>query len=504
MDKIYKLKHLYLLLFFLVCSLPAFCIDAYFNHAVFLDPDKGTYVETHMLFRGESLRFVNVGNGYQARVELTYIFEQGENVKAFSKNLIKGPITTDSASAVVDFLDLQRFALPAGVYNLSIKLRDANNPSDTGAILHQITVNEPGEQAFFGSIIYLDTIYPASNEQSALSRGNMAMLPRISGYQGPDANKLRIYTELYQTDIALGGSDDYLLTLDLVDVKTGKPLGDYRKMQRLKGNDVQPVVQIWDIGALPTGQYMVQLEARNRFNQVLASANIGMQRQTIAAKADSFKLADLNATFVGKINGEKQLRDYVYCMRYQAGTFEEKFIEENWERGDTVELKRFMYNFWRDRNPLDPELAWRRYERQIKYVEDEFGLGSRRRHACATDRGRVYLHYGKPDTRVQQQREPNALPYEIWHYYALPEKQDAKFAFMDPSAVTNDYVLINSNVPGEIVDYAWYYRLSTYQVDPSGNDEPMMENRVSDPNNLRGMQMNTVASQALDFWNNPR
>ena len=75
---------------------------------------------------------------------------------------------------------------------------------------------------------------------------------------------------------------------------------------------------------------------------------------------------------------------------------------------------------------------------------------------------------------------------------------------MDPSAVSNDYIMINSNVPGEIVDYSWYHRLSSFQYDPTGNDEQMLQNGVSDPNNLRGQDMNTVGSQALDFWNNPR
>lgn len=487
----------------LALSLQGMAIDAYFNHTVFLDPEKGSYVEAHMLFRGESLRFVSVGNGYQATVELTYIFEQNGEVKDYSKNLVKGPITPDSATAIVDFFDLQRFSLDPGTYDLFIKLRDANNPRDTGAILHQITVAAPDERAFFGGILFMDTVYPSGDRTTPLTRGNMEMLPRISGYQGPDANKMKVYTELYQTEIALGGAEDYIVTYDIIDTKTDKPLGNYRKLQRLKGSEVEPLYQVWDISNLPTGNYLLKLEARNRFNEVLAAQSAIIQRQSIAKSADSMSVADINNTFVGKVHGE-QLRDYVYCMRYQASTFEEKYIEENYQKADTLELKRFMYNFWRDRNPLDPEIEWKRYERKIKYVENEFGLGSRRRHACATDRGRVYLHYGKPNTRVQQQREPNALPYEIWHYYALPEKQDAKFAFMDPSAVTNDYVLINSNVPGEIVDYAWYYRLSTYQIDPTGNDEPMMNNSVTDPNNLRGLDLPNVASQALDFWNNPR
>jgi len=77
--------------------------------------------------------------------------------------------------------------------------------------------------------------------------------------------------------------------------------------------------------------------------------------------------------------------------------------------------------------------------------------------------------------------------------------------FYDPSLVTNDFVLLHSNVPGEQVDYSWYLQLSTPMVSPSGNDEPLSNTgEVIDFNNLNGTQMNTVGSRALDFWNNPR
>jgi len=102
-------------------------------------------------------------------------------------------------------------------------------------------------------------------------------------------------------------------------------------------------------------------------------------------------------------------------------------------------------------------------------------------------------------------REPNASPYEIWHYYKTPKKSDAKFVFYDRTLVTNDFIMLHSNVPGETVDYSWYQQLSTPSASPSGNDEPMNnQGDVSDYRNLRGMDMNEVGSRALDYWNNPR
>ncbi|MEX2597586.1 MAG: GWxTD domain-containing protein [Salibacteraceae bacterium] len=495
----------YFLLLYSICfSISGSAIDAYFNHAVFFDPDNGTYVETHMLFRGESIEYKSSGDAFQARVELTYIFEQNGTIKDFSKTIVKSPFTQDSVSAIVDFLDVQRFMLPAGNYDLTIKLRDASNPSDSGMILHHISFEHPLEESFFSNILILDTIYPSEDKTTVFTRGNVEMLPRISGFQGPDRKKLSIYAELYQSEIELGGEKDFLVTYDLIETKSQLPLDQYRKLARLTGKEVIPLLQTWDISDLPTGNYLVKLEARDRNNKVFAAQSIPIQRHKFVPSSDSMSAVDLSKTFVGKIKREDSLRNMVYCMRYQAELFEERFIDQNWEEGDTTDLRRFMYNFWRDRNAIDPERAWKNYESKISFVEREFGLGSRRRHACATDRGRVYLYYGKPNTRVQRTREPNALPYEIWHYYKTPQKQDAKFVFMDPSAVNNDYVMINSNVPGEVVDYTWYLRLSTYQNDPTGTDEAVMESGVLDINNLKGVNIDEAGSRALDFWNNPR
>ena len=130
-----------------------FSIDAYFNHSVFHTPEGGAYVETHMLFNASSLEFKNAAQGYQARVELTYIFESQGKVANFSKNIIKSPFITDSINAIVDFLDVQRFPLSPSTYKLTIKLRDINNPKDSGMIVQNINVEAPSDGAFFSDLI---------------------------------------------------------------------------------------------------------------------------------------------------------------------------------------------------------------------------------------------------------------------------------------------------------------------------------------------------------------
>ena len=68
-----------------------------------------------------------------------------------------------------------------------------------------------------------------------------------------------------------------------------------------------------------------------------------------------------------------------------------------------------------------------------------------------TDRGRVFVLYGKPD---EFERHPSnaAKPYEIWHYYRI--ENGVQFVFVEKSGF-GDYELVHSTKRGELEDPGW-------------------------------------------------
>ena len=113
----------------------------------------------------------------------------------------------------------------------------------------------------------------------------------------------------------------------------------------------------------------------------------------------------------------------------------------------------------RDREQANPEHAWLVYKEQIKKVQ--YNFGTRIKKGYQTDRGRVYLEYGPPNTRSQQYSEPNTYPYEIWQYYTLKQTQrNKKFVFYAPDMVTSDFFLLHSDAIGETNNPAWQIVLS--------------------------------------------
>jgi GWxTD domain-containing protein len=96
------------------------------------------------------------------------------------------------------------------------------------------------------------------------------------------------------------------------------------------------------------------------------------------------------------------------------------------------EREAFIENFWLRRNP-DPDSPENEFKeehyRRIQYANDNFAAG---KPGCKTDRGRIYIAFGKPDsidshpsggTYERPMSEGGGVtttfPFEVWHYRYL-------------------------------------------------------------------------------------
>jgi hypothetical protein len=82
-----------------------------------------------------------------------------------------------------------------------------------------------------------------------------------------------------------------------------------------------------------------------------------------------------------------------------------------------------------------------------------------------TDRGRVYLQYGPPDSQQQVPNEPDSYPYEIWQYYRLKDptngqfQTNKRFVFWNKDLDGSCFRLLHSDARGEVKDARWQMRL---------------------------------------------
>lgn len=125
-----------------------------------------------------------------------------------------------------------------------------------------------------------------------------------------------------------------------------------------------------------------------------------------------------------------------------------------WKKLQTnEEREKFIEDFWyrRDPDPDTNENEYREsYYERMAYVNEHFSSGI---PGYKTDRGRIYLKYGKPDdidshpAGGRYEREASegggstsTYPFERWFYRNIPGRSGATIEFVDPSS-TGEYRL---------------------------------------------------------------
>ncbi len=107
-----------------------------------------------------------------------------------------------------------------------------------------------------------------------------------------------------------------------------------------------------------------------------------------------------------------------------------------WKSGLSAAAKaKFLAEFWHKRNPNagganNPirENFYARIDEANKLYGEREGRASVRARGWRTDRGRIYLKFGKPDDVWTQPREGQTPPLEVWRY---PRNRDRYFIFAD-------------------------------------------------------------------------
>lgn len=482
------MKHIISILFILLFSTNVFAgnLKAYFTYCTFNSPEDGPYIETYLSVVGGSAIYNKTSNNtFQGKIEVTLLFKQGEEIKTFKKYNLLSPEITDSLSERVDFMDQQRIPLPNGNYEFEVSIQDLNSKNPPFNYTQLLNINYPSDKISISDVELIESI-TKSTEKNVLTKSGFDIIPYTSDFYSEEFEKIAFYAEIYNSDKTIGQDEDFLISYSIESFEGNQTIGDYKSFIREKTKPVNILLKSFPIKKLPSGNYNLVIEVRNKKNELVINKKVFFQRSNPEV-SPLLMTDDFQTSFVSKYS-KSQLIEFIKSTGPISTNIELDFAKNQLDSDDDELMRQYFFNFWSSRNESDPETEWNNYFKEVKKANELFSTAIKKGYT--TDRGSIYLKYGKPNTRSKIPSEPSAYPYEIWHYHKIKNFSNKRFVFYSRDMSTNEYPLIHSTMPGFINNPQWKVQIYRRTNQPFEHDSEQ-----NDPH---------YGGRATDYFNNPR
>lgn len=466
-------------------------INATFDYQVYYNPENWEpYLETQLNIDGNSLKLPPISNiEMQGKVAIVYAIEKNKQLVNAAKFDLSTPVFKQSD--VKDFYNVQRLTTDTGKQELFISFQDLNGDL-THADTARLSIDVPDISQRKVHLSKLTLIDHIQKQETSGGQTKDLIIPNLLKYYPENYHALKFYAECYFPQLDTGEQKDIVLRYYIHRDGNEYQLLASNKPNRLHASNVLTIVGQLNITAIPSGNYQLKLEVINRDGKIIASQSMPFYRSNpkamLTVKGNQENL--INQSFIGKINSYDTLYDYISCLFPIASNEEKELIEYGFTDSSKVGINKmqlFFYNFWYARNSLNPSESWIKYREDVNRVNNDFGNNFR--EGYESDRGITYLKYGPPNI-VSSRNEPSAYPYEIWFYEQAGGFGSRRFVFYNPSLAGNDFVILHSDMPGEIRNPNW-----VKEIYRRGEGDSF-----GSPNAGSGHW----GSQAQDLYNNPR
>jgi len=479
---------------FLAYCRPAQAIQATVSHTIFYKKNKkdSSQLEANIVLswraQNSTIHFKKNESG-QFDAEMVCIIRLSNDTSIVKEEtfIIKTPPQNKPEQVLHQLIaDQYEYRVLPGNYEIELVLYEQNYKNELYQFTKQFEVPAAKkEQYFLSEIQLLDTSF-FSNEKTIYSRNNRIDLSLGSNYLSERKDSVLFYFELYPNNQPKNKSKNIWISSTISFRPLEAEIPDYIQNDTVTFFEkIQGFYKSFPIKKLKSGNYYLNtllvedniiIDKKSLFfqlynpNPIVSKGSISSTLDSVKKEADSSEgthVLDLTNTFVGKYTAV-QVRTILKMMLHIADANEGNAINGFLRKPDELYSKYFIYNFWEKRDKVNPERAWKAYAEKIKEANRLFkGSGL---YGFETDRGRVFIQYGKPNDRVIVNNESGALPYEIWQYYSL-DKQPGPgiFLFYKSGNSMGDYILLHSTVIGEKRNGSWRSLLYNNSITGSGN-----------------------------------
>lgn len=425
-----------------------------FDYAHFYGDSNYSTIEFYYSFTKKSLTQVQKSDGvYIAGKLRLQIFDSSKSTELVNDHWdfesILDPEAPDDNQKLTGLL---RYYLSSGNYKCILKGIDLNNSSISDSLQFELNVPKYDEKTVLLSDLQLanEIAQDSKSKSSPFYKNTLEVVPNPSALYGHGVPVFYFYYEIY--NISNNVEVDRIKVV--YELKNTRGETSYKKTKFMPASNSS----VLDIGAikvngLVTGPYDVIVTVNDSLSNLSAST----KKRIFVYNPDNLDSQQLvmgNSNFLSSefiTMSEEELDKNFSQARYISSDAEKL----EWKKISQEEAKReYLYNFWaaRDENPSTPvNETLMEYNRRIQYATEKYSDLSNK-EGWTSDRGRIYILYGKPSEVERNPFDTENVPYELWYYNHI--EGGVFFVFADFSSYSN-YVLLHSTKRGELSDENW-------------------------------------------------
>lgn len=468
---------LFAFLFAILTPFSGNTLDAGVSCVVYATPDK-PYLEINIEIAAASVTFKRVDSLYlQAGVETIILVKDGETVVNFEKYRLNSPLV----SAPQALLDVKRLFVKPGAYQLEISFQDIHDPENNRVFRAPLNI-DLGAGIYLSDLLLLRSYKPDKSD-NPFSKNGYFLEPLPFGFYDRTSTALAFYAEIYHAQKSV--QEEAYLVRYFIEEELGNGAANLVSIgsQQKKTATISALLVPMDIAKLKSGNYSLTVELRNNQNELLTKRKAYFQRSNPFLEIQPAEITEtvVEQQFVAELN-EENLRYSLRAISPLMDGDDNEALKSILKGTDLKAMRFFLFRHFVKADPNNPELAYLKYMEVAGAADKQFFSGFRR--GFETDRGRVFMRYGRPDDLVHVEDDPSAPPYEVWVYYNFPKtkQKNVKFLFYNPSLAGEDFILLHSNARGEINNPRWerdlYKRAAGEEYDGNYHDATTMKRNL--------------------------
>lgn len=456
-----KVIKAFLIAAFLFISYNSYSQDEFFylDYGVFKGDDNKAIIEIYYSFDQRFLTFVKKENGYEANGKIDLKISKDKPTNIIINESFNVPVTISDTTGYNKnnrLIGQLNVLLDSGSYSINVLAADFNNESVKFLDSVSFKLSRfSGEKVNSSSLQLANNLYKSDDKSSIFYKNSLEVEPNPSRLFGNNISKLFYYIEFYNLKEDLI-AENYTVSTTLLSADN-KVLKENKKDYK-RNYDSKVEFGSFDIANMSSGKYSIKLQLADKdntladINKVFYIYNTGV---TDVSSNNNFENIDNDYLLsdVSKMGKNELMNEYERSRYILSEDFKEKFEAIS----DLEAQKKFYYSFWKSVDPT-PGTPFNEYKKEyfekVNYA-DKY-LKSDTRKGWETDRGRVYISFGKPNEIERFPFEANTRAYEIWRYDNI--EGGVEFVFVDVSNDGGNYELVHSTKKNELRNDDWKNR----------------------------------------------